>query len=165
MKSLIPLLLLALVLVVVACPKAEAPPTAAPGVAARHAPPPAPPQQAKHPATAPAPTGGPGTAPKGGAALVAEGEKLFNDKTLGKSGSTCATCHPSVKDLTGVAATYPKKVGGNETTLEDKINQMIKENLKGAELKKDDPKMKALTAYVKAYKKVAKPTPKIPQAQ
>lgn len=160
MKSLIPILLLALALFLFACPKpAETPPTPGPGVTGKPATPPAPPQ-AKPPAPAPA-----GKKAPAAADLVATGEKLFADKTLGKSGTSCSNCHPGVKDLTGVAAGYPKKVGGKELTLEGKINQMIKTNLSGMELGKDDPKMKALVAYVKAYKKVAKPTPNIPQAQ
>ena len=87
--------------------------------------------------------------------LAQMGEKLFKDKSLGKSGLTCSSCHPKLKDLTGVYKDYPKKDENGKVTktLEDQINFMIKTNLKGKELAADSEKVNALVAYLKVFKK------------
>ena len=88
--------------------------------------------------------------------MVAEGDRLFHSDEIGSNGVACAMCHP---DATGThPETYPKfqtqltKVA----LLRDMVNWCILNPLEGAELAHDDPRIKALEAYILA-KRSGKP--------
>jgi len=80
--------------------------------------------------------------------LVAEGHRLFRSDELGKNGVACAMCHPHASNTH--PETYPKfqtqlkKVA----LLRDMVNWCILNPLEGDELAHDDPRMKALEAYI-----------------
>jgi thiosulfate dehydrogenase len=84
--------------------------------------------------------------------LVAEGDRLFHSDEIGSNGVACAMCHPHASNTH--PETYPKfqtqlkKVA----LLRDMVNWCIANPLEGKELPHDDPKMKALEAYILAQR-------------
>lgn len=80
--------------------------------------------------------------------VVDEGYKLFHSPELGTNGISCDMCHPDASNTH--PETYPKfqtqlkKVA----LLRDMINWCIENPLEGKKLSDDDPKMKALEAYI-----------------
>ncbi len=79
---------------------------------------------------------------------VAEGDRLFHSDELGTNGLACAMCHPNASNTH--PETYPKfqtqlkKVA----LLRDMVNWCIQNPLEGKVLADDDPRMKALEAYI-----------------
>jgi thiosulfate dehydrogenase len=80
--------------------------------------------------------------------VVAEGDRLFHSDELGTNGIACAMCHPDASNTH--PETYPKfqtqlkKVA----LLRDMVNWCIENPLEGKVLADDDPRMKALEAYI-----------------
>jgi thiosulfate dehydrogenase len=80
--------------------------------------------------------------------LVAEGDRLFHSDELGTNGIACAMCHPHASNTH--PETYPKfqtqlkKVA----LLRDMVNWCIINPLEGKELAENDPRMKAVEAYI-----------------
>jgi len=79
---------------------------------------------------------------------VKEGDRLFHSDELGTNGIACAMCHPNASNTH--PETYPKfqtqlkKVA----LLRDMVNWCIINPLEGKELADNDPKLKALEAYI-----------------
>jgi len=88
-------------------------------------------------------------------ALIAEGNRIFHDASL--LGSTdaisCDMCHPNAANTH--PETYPKYQVqlGRVALLRDMINWCIENPVRGKPLADDDPKMKALEAYIIAQRK------------
>ncbi|MGB9596439.1 MAG: c-type cytochrome [Candidatus Poribacteria bacterium] len=94
--------------------------------------------------------------------VIARGKVLFNDAKLGKSGSSCNSCHPNggttggqmmgmaIPTLKGAAATFPKyKTNAKAViTLQQMNNMCIQMIMKGTPLKLDSADSIALAAYV-----------------
>lgn len=80
---------------------------------------------------------------------VSMGKQLFSSEKLGTSGKSCATCHPDVSKLKGVAAS-------TEDELADNINQCIAGPLKGKKLASDSAELKALVLYLKSLAALSK---------
>lgn len=78
------------------------------------------------------------------------GEKLWNDPELGKSGSSCATCHPGGALLN--SKPYPKYIGmaDDVLTLDQMINFCMKNPMQAKPLEWNSQNMTALAAYVTA---------------
>jgi thiosulfate dehydrogenase len=80
--------------------------------------------------------------------LVAEGDRLFHSDEIGTNGVACAMCHPHASNTH--PETYPKfqtqlkKVA----LLRDMVNWCIINPLEGKELADNDPKLRALEAYI-----------------
>jgi thiosulfate dehydrogenase len=80
--------------------------------------------------------------------LVAEGDRLFHSDEIGTNGIACAMCHPDASNTH--PETYPKfqtqlkKIA----LLRDMANWCIENPLEGKPLAEDDPRMKALEAYM-----------------
>jgi thiosulfate dehydrogenase len=80
--------------------------------------------------------------------LVAEGDRLFHSDEIGTNGVACAMCHPHASNTH--PETYPKfqtqlkKVA----LLRDMVNWCILNPLEGKELADNDPKLRALEAYI-----------------
>jgi thiosulfate dehydrogenase len=80
--------------------------------------------------------------------LVKEGDRLFHSDEIGTNGVACAMCHPNASNTH--PETYPKfqtqlkKVA----LLRDMVNWCILNPLEGQELPENDPRMKALEAYI-----------------
>ena len=85
--------------------------------------------------------------------LVAEGDRLFHSDEIGGNGLACAMCHPNATNTH--PETYPKfqtqlkKVA----LLRDMVNWCILNPLEGKELTGDDPRMRALEAYIFAQRR------------
>ncbi len=81
-------------------------------------------------------------------AMIEEGYKWFHDPSLGTNGISCDMCHPDAADTH--PETYPKfqiqlkKIA----LLRDMINWCIENPMEGKPLKEDDPRMKAMEAYI-----------------
>lgn len=79
---------------------------------------------------------------------VEEGYKVFHSSDLGTNGVSCDMCHPDASNTH--PETYPKfqtqlkKI----VLLRDMINWCIENPLEGQKLSDDDPKMKAMEAYI-----------------
>jgi thiosulfate dehydrogenase len=88
-------------------------------------------------------------------ALVAEGNKIFHDASLlgGTDAISCDMCHPNAANTH--PETYPKYQVqlGRVALLRDMINWCIENPVRGKPLADDDPKMKALEAYILAQRK------------
>ncbi len=80
--------------------------------------------------------------------LISQGYKIFHDPTLGKNGISCDMCHPDASNTH--PETYPKFQTQikKASLLRDMINWCIENPQEGEELSGDDPKMKALEAYI-----------------
>ncbi len=81
------------------------------------------------------------------------GKTLFQDPSLGTTGQTCKTCHPSPEtSMKGVGNKYPAYFGmvGREMTLIEVINFCIQTPLKGTPLPPGDERLLALEAYLKS---------------
>ncbi len=84
---------------------------------------------------------------------IDEGYQLFHSSELGKNGISCDMCHPDASNTH--PETYPKfqtqlkKVA----LLRDMVNWCIENPLEGPKLADDDPKMKALEAYILSTRK------------
>lgn len=84
--------------------------------------------------------------------LVAEGDRLFHSDEIGTNGVACAMCHPHG------SGTHPETYPKFQTQLKkvalvrDMVNWCILNPLEGPELAHDDPKMKALEAYIFAQR-------------
>ena len=87
--------------------------------------------------------------------FVTEGEKIFHDAKLlgGTIGVSCDMCHPNAANTH--PETYPKfQVQlGRVALLRDMINWCIENPARGKPLHDDDPKLKALEAYIIAQRK------------
>jgi thiosulfate dehydrogenase len=79
---------------------------------------------------------------------VGEGDRLFHSDELGTNGLACAMCHPDASNTH--PETYPKfqtqlkKIA----LLRDMVNWCIQNPLEGKVLPDDDPRLKALEAYI-----------------
>jgi thiosulfate dehydrogenase len=89
--------------------------------------------------------------------LVAEGKRIFHDaKALGgTNGISCDMCHPDASNTH--PETYPKfQVQlGRVALLRDMINWCIENPVRGKPFADDDPRLKALEAYILAQRKGA----------
>lgn len=89
--------------------------------------------------------------------LVAEGKRIFHDaKALGgTTGISCDMCHPDGSNTH--AETYPKFQTqlGRVALLRDMINWCIENPVRGKPFPDDDPRLKALEAYMLAQRKGA----------
>jgi thiosulfate dehydrogenase len=87
--------------------------------------------------------------------LVAEGKRIFHDdKALGgTNGISCDMCHPDASNTH--PETYPKFQTqlGRVALLRDMINWCIENPVRGKPFPDDDPKLKALEAYILAQRK------------
>jgi thiosulfate dehydrogenase len=85
--------------------------------------------------------------------LVKEGDRLFHSDEIGTNGIACAMCHPNAANTH--PETYPKfqlemkKIA----LLRDMVNWCIENPLEGQKLADDDPRMKALEAYILSSRK------------
>ncbi len=81
-------------------------------------------------------------------AMIEEGYKWFHDPSLGTNGISCDMCHPDAADTH--PETYPKfqiqlkKVA----LLRDMINWCIENPMEGKALAENDPRLKAIEAYI-----------------
>jgi thiosulfate dehydrogenase len=84
--------------------------------------------------------------------MVAEGDRLFHSDELGTNGIACAMCHPNASNTH--PETYPKfqtqlkKVA----LLRDMVNWCVINPLEGKELPENDPRLKAVEAYILAQR-------------
>jgi thiosulfate dehydrogenase len=80
--------------------------------------------------------------------LVKEGDRLFHSDEIGTNGLACAMCHPNASNTH--PETYPKfqMEMKQVALLRDMVNWCIQNPLEGAKLTDDDPKMRALEAYI-----------------
>jgi len=88
-------------------------------------------------------------------AFVAEGNKIFHSVKLlgGTIGVSCDMCHPNAANTH--PETYPKYQEQLQRValLRDMIDWCIENPVKGKTLSPDDPKMRALEAYIAAQRK------------
>jgi thiosulfate dehydrogenase len=80
--------------------------------------------------------------------LVKEGDRLFHSDEIGTNGLACAMCHPNASNTH--PETYPKfQLEMKQIALlRDMVNWCIQNPLEGPKLADDDPKMRALEAYM-----------------
>jgi cytochrome c553 len=80
--------------------------------------------------------------------LVKEGDRLFHSDEIGTNGLACAMCHPNASNTH--PETYPKfqMEMKQVALLRDMVNWCIQNPLEGAKLADDDPRMRALEAYI-----------------
>ncbi|WP_395827287.1 c-type cytochrome [Archangium violaceum] len=90
--------------------------------------------------------------------IVQEGHKVFHDaKELGSTVAvSCDMCHPDASNTH--PETYPKYQVqlGRVALLRDMINWCIENPVRGKPLAEDDPRMKAMEAYIYAQRKGVK---------
>jgi cytochrome c len=100
---------------------------------------------------------------------VEAGKALFEDKSLGTSGSTCSTCHAEggakagkmgemdIPAFDGVAEKYPRYMALTKKvmTLSQVTNVCITNPLKGEALAWDDQRLADLSAYMASVKPAA----------
>lgn len=80
----------------------------------------------------------------GQATIPPNGRALFESRSLGVNGRSCATCHPGGKGL--------DKVGDfSDAELRDIINACIRDALHGARLGDDSPDLADLVLYVRSF--------------
>lgn len=87
------------------------------------------------------------------AKLMEMGTKLWSDAKLGKSGASCATCHPDGKGLKKTA--FPKyvKMPNDIVTLDQMINFCMLNPMKAKPLAWNAVELTALAAYAQANAK------------
>jgi cytochrome c553 len=87
------------------------------------------------------------------AASVARGEALFRDATLGTTGKSCSSCHQP-GSLRNVQDGFPRfdPVLKRFVDIEEAINLMVKNRLKGTPFPPNDQKYFDLLAYLKSLK-------------
>lgn len=80
--------------------------------------------------------------------VIEEGYNLFHSSSLGTNGISCDMCHPNASNTH--PETYPKFQTQLKALalLRDMINWCIENPMEGKKLTGDDPKMKALEAYI-----------------
>ena len=80
--------------------------------------------------------------------MIKNGYKIFHDPILGTNGISCDMCHPDASNTH--PETYPKFQTQikKASLLRDMINWCIENPLEGETLTGDDPKMRALEAYI-----------------
>jgi thiosulfate dehydrogenase len=87
--------------------------------------------------------------------LAVRGSTIFHsaDKLGSEIAVSCDMCHP--KAINTHPETYPKfqEMLGKVAMLRDMINRCIQHPVRGRKLADDDPKMKALEAYILAQRK------------
>jgi thiosulfate dehydrogenase len=87
--------------------------------------------------------------------LVAEGKRIFHDATAlgGTDGISCDMCHPDAANTH--PETYPKfQVQlGRVALLRDMINWCVENPVRGKPFADDDPRLKALEAYIIAQRR------------
>jgi thiosulfate dehydrogenase len=87
--------------------------------------------------------------------LVAEGKRIFHDSEAlgGTNAISCDMCHPDGSNTH--AETYPKFQTqlGRVALLRDMINWCIENPVRGKPFPDDDPRLKALEAYMLAQRK------------
>jgi cytochrome c len=87
--------------------------------------------------------------------LVVEGSRVFHsaDRLGGTVGVSCDMCHPDAANTH--PETYPKfqPQMGRVALLRDMINWCIEHPVRGKPLAADDPRMRALEAYITAQRK------------
>jgi len=88
--------------------------------------------------------------------LVKEGDRLFHSDEIGTNGIACAMCHPNASNTH--PETYPKyQIEMKKLALlRDMVNWCIENPLEGKKLADDDPKMRALEAYILSQRNGAK---------
>jgi cytochrome c len=88
-------------------------------------------------------------------AFVDQGNKIFHDAKLvgGTIGVSCDMCHPNAANTH--PETYPKYQVqlGRVAMLRDMINWCIENPARGKPLAEDDPRMKAMEAYIYAQRR------------
>jgi len=72
------------------------------------------------------------------------GKSLFENTKIGKSGKSCATCHPGGSKLEW-AGTY------DDEKLEEIANRCIQKALQGKPLKEGSDEIKSLILYIKTF--------------
>jgi len=79
---------------------------------------------------------------------IDEGHKVFHDPNLGTNGVSCDMCHPDAANTH--PETYPKfQVQLKKVALlRDMVNWCIENPLEGKKLAEDDPRMRAMEAYI-----------------
>jgi len=84
---------------------------------------------------------------------IDDGYKLFHSNELGTNGISCDMCHPDASNTH--PETYPKFQTQLKQValLRDMINWCIENPLEGPKLTGDDPKMKAIEAYILSTRK------------
>jgi hypothetical protein len=75
---------------------------------------------------------------------IERGKVLFESTKLGKSGKSCATCHPGGKKLEW-AGTF------DDEKLEEITNRCIQKALQGQPLKEGSDDLKSLIMYLKTF--------------
>ena len=85
--------------------------------------------------------------------LVKEGDRLFHSDEIGTNGIACAMCHPNASNTH--PETYPKyQIEMKKLALlRDMVNWCIENPLEGKKLADDDPRMRALEAYILVQRK------------
>lgn len=80
--------------------------------------------------------------------IIQEGYKIFHSAELGTNGISCDMCHPDASNTH--PETYPKFQTQLKTValFRDMINWCIENPMEGKKLSGDDPKMKAMEAYI-----------------
>jgi thiosulfate dehydrogenase len=80
--------------------------------------------------------------------MIDTGYKIFHDPTLGTNGISCDMCHPNASNTH--PETYPKFQTQTKKAalLRDMINWCIENPQEGKKLSDDDPRIKALEAYI-----------------
>jgi cytochrome c len=84
---------------------------------------------------------------------VSRGEALFNTATLGTTGKSCASCH-TPGSLRNVEDAFPKFNPALKrfVDMQEAINLMIRDKLKGTPIPPNDQKYFDLLAYLKSLK-------------
>lgn len=87
--------------------------------------------------------------------FIDEGNRIFHDPDAlgGTVGIACATCHPDASNTH--PETYPKYQVqlGRAALLRDMINWCLENPVRAKPLSGDDPRLKALEAYILAQRK------------
>lgn len=89
--------------------------------------------------------------------LIARGEELYNDASLGTSGNACMTCHADFANYNDTfKAPYPhfvqmaqSRAGMDEVTAAEMVQLCMVVPMMAEPLDWESPEMRALVAYVK----------------